>query len=189
MIYRCRVILDHQEDIFRDIEIDAAVLLEDFHNSIVQSFGFEGNEMASFYTTNEQWEQLEEIPLFDTQGFDLDSDVVSLEDTPSLEPFNMASVQLQEVLNTHTPKILYVYDFLNMWSFFVELMEVAEPVSGCDYPCLIYSHGAITDHTLNPSIGDSLQEELDLYGLEDEDELDDDIFSNSDFVDLDSIDM
>ena len=55
MIYRLRVILDNdtEDDIFRDIELDKTSNLEDFHNTISQSFGFEGNEMASFYLTDQ----------------------------------------------------------------------------------------------------------------------------------------
>ena len=65
MIYRFRIILDTHEDVFRDIEIEASNTLEDFHNAITQAFGFDGQEMASFYTSNELWEEDEEIPLFD----------------------------------------------------------------------------------------------------------------------------
>jgi hypothetical protein len=65
MIYRFRIILDTKEDIFRDLEIEPSSSLEDFHYAIAQSFGFGGQEMASFYTTNENWEQGEELPLLD----------------------------------------------------------------------------------------------------------------------------
>ena len=65
MIYRFRIILDAQEDIFRDLEIEASASLEDFHYAIAQAFGFGGNEMASFYTTHDNWEQGEELPLLD----------------------------------------------------------------------------------------------------------------------------
>jgi hypothetical protein len=57
MIYRYRIILDAKEDVFRDIEIGSENTLEELHNSITQAFGFEGNEMASFYVSNENWEQ------------------------------------------------------------------------------------------------------------------------------------
>jgi len=56
MIYRFRIILDTKEDIFRDLEIEPSASLEDFHYAIAQSLGFGGQEMASFYTTNENWE-------------------------------------------------------------------------------------------------------------------------------------
>ena len=49
-----------RRDIFRDLEIEATASLEDFHYAIAQAFGFGGSEMASFYTTNDEWEQGEE---------------------------------------------------------------------------------------------------------------------------------
>ena len=65
MIYRFRIILDTQEDVFRDLEIMQDSTMEDFHNAITQAFGFAGQEMASFYVSNDEWEQGEEIALFD----------------------------------------------------------------------------------------------------------------------------
>ncbi len=53
MIYRIRIILDVKEDVLRDIEIEENATLEDFHHAINQSFGFLGNEIASFYSTND----------------------------------------------------------------------------------------------------------------------------------------
>ena len=65
MVYRFRIILDAKEDVIRDIEIEQTATMEDFHNAIIQAYGFEGQEMASFYTSNDSWEQKEEIVLFD----------------------------------------------------------------------------------------------------------------------------
>ena len=79
MIYRFRVILDIQEDVFRDIEIEGESTFEDFHNTITQSFGFGGQEMASFYLSNELWEQGEEIALFDMG--EKPGDVMVMEET------------------------------------------------------------------------------------------------------------
>ncbi len=113
MIYRFRVILDAKEDVFRDIEINSENTLEEFHNSIIQAFGFEGNEMASFYVSNEQWEQGEEIALFDlSEGMD------------SIRIMNETS--LDDVTHKKQPRLIYVYDFLSMWTFLVELADVAD---------------------------------------------------------------
>jgi len=67
MIYRFRIILDNdtEDDIFRDIEIRKTDTLEDLHNAITQSFDFDGSEMASFYLSDNDWNQGEEISLFD----------------------------------------------------------------------------------------------------------------------------
>ena len=102
MIYRLRVILDVKQDVFRDLEIEASASLDTLHLSITQAFGFLGNEMASFYRTNEEWVQGEELPLLDLG--DVDS-------------------RAQEPLNTFFDadhhKLIYVYDFFNLWTFFI----------------------------------------------------------------------
>ena len=132
MIYRFRVILDTEEDIFRDIEIHQDATLEDFHNSITQSFGFDGLEMASFFTSDDEWRQDEEIALFDMGE--------------SANPLRvMSETKIDEVVSTEQTRLIYVYDFLSLWTFFVELADVAEVVEGTTYPNLMYVHGQIPD--------------------------------------------
>ncbi len=132
MIYKIRIILDANEDIFRDIEIEAEDSLEEFHNSIAQSFGFLGNEMASFYTCDEEWNQDEEIALFDMS--ENGSDVRLMNEN-----------YLEDVLTTNTPKLIYVYDFLNMWTFFVELADIVAEEAGKSYPNLLFSFGELPE--------------------------------------------
>ncbi len=132
MIYKVRIILDAKEDIFRDIEIDAASTMEEFHNAITQSFGFLGNEMASFYTCDEEWTQNEEIALFDMSENGSEVRLMN-------ENF------LEDVLTENTPKLIYVYDFLNMWTFFVELADIVEKESGVAYPNLLFSFGELPE--------------------------------------------
>ena len=64
-IYRIRAILDDSEDVIRDFEIEVNSSLNDLHNFINKSFGFDGKELASFYKSNSKWEQGEEFPLTD----------------------------------------------------------------------------------------------------------------------------
>ena len=132
MIYRFRVILDAQEDVFRDIEIAMDSTVEDLHNSITQSFGFGGQEMACFYISDEQWQQGEEISLFDMGD-------------PEVPVRTMADTQINEVVDKNNTKLIYVYDFLSMWTFLVELAEIAEPETGKQYPYLMFAHGELPE--------------------------------------------
>lgn len=132
MIYKIRIILDTEEDIFRDIEIDGNSTLEDFHNVITQSFGFLGNEMASFYTCDDRWNQIDEISLFDMS--DQSPDVRLMHHTT-----------INEVMSKASPKLIYLYDFLNMWTFFVELAGIDDPEAGRLYPNLLFSIGDIPE--------------------------------------------
>ncbi|HET7360305.1 MAG TPA: hypothetical protein VFI78_00060 [Salinimicrobium sp.] len=130
MLYRFRVILDAHDDVFRDIEILSDSTLEDFHNTILQSFGFDGTEMASFYLSNDEWAQGEEISQFDMA-----------EGGSSIRLMNETS--LDDVVSEDSTKLIYVYDFLNLWTFMVELAEITEPDTNMDYPNLMFVHGQI----------------------------------------------
>ncbi len=132
MIYKIRIILDAEDDIFRDVEVEDTETLEDFHNAITQAFGFMGNEMASFYTCDEEWNQDEEIALFDMGENGSDTRL-------------MAHTKLNDVLTEESPKLIYVYDFLSMWTFFVELADIVEKEDGRTYPNLLFSFGELPD--------------------------------------------
>ncbi|MCL6272744.1 plasmid pRiA4b ORF-3 family protein [Muricauda sp. 2012CJ35-5] len=132
MIYKIRVILDAEEDIFRDLEIENSQSLEEFHNAITQAFGFGGSEMASFYTCDEEWNQEEEFALFDMS--ETGSDVRLMNETA-----------LDDVLTESNPKMIYVYDFFSMWTFFVELADIVEKEDGRSYPNVLFSFGELPD--------------------------------------------
>lgn len=167
MIYRFRVILDNdtEDDIFRDLEIRKNATLEDLHNVITQSFGFDGTEMASFYMSDDDWNQGEEFSLFNlSEGLD----AVSL----------MNETALDSILNENQTKLIYVYDFFSMWTFFVELAEIVDEVEGVDYPNLMFVHGQIPDEA--PQKAFEADDDFDDYN-EFDDDFDLDDYDNMDF--------
>lgn len=157
MIYRFRIILDANEDVFRDIEIEGASSLEELHDSITQAFGFAGQEMASFYVSNDLWEQGEEIALFD------------MNETPgSIRMMNETAIEA--VTSEDQTKLIYVYDFLNLWTFLVELAEIAEREEGKHYPNLMFAHGQIPEEAPEKEfVADLEDENSEEYDLDPED--------------------
>jgi hypothetical protein len=113
------------------LEIRETDSLEDLHNIITQSFGFDGTEMASFYISDDQWNQGEEISLFD------------LSDDNSARLMNETTIS--DVVHEVSPKLIYIYDFLSMWTFYVELAEIVDEAESTDYPNLMFVHGQIPD--------------------------------------------
>ncbi|MHC5354563.1 IS1096 element passenger TnpR family protein [Myroides sp. LJL115] len=169
MVYKFRVILDTEEDIFRDIAILEEDTLEDFHNAIVNAFGFDGMEAASFYLCDDQWEQADqEISLFD-----MGDDDASL---------SMASTKINQVLDKEQTKIIYVYDFMNMWTFFVELGAIEQEEPSGVYPDLLFSHGELPDSMPAKNFTTDPMSSDDIYGdYEDDLDSDDyDIFDGDD---------
>lgn len=109
-MYKVRVILDTKEDVIRTITVDNSINLEELHQLIAKSFGFNGQEMASFYRADHEWNQGEEIPLFNMSEFG--------------DSISMSTCFLEETLPEINHKLIYVYDFLQMWSFYVEVVDI-----------------------------------------------------------------
>lgn len=162
MVYKFRVILDAEDDVFRDIAILDDDTLEDLHNAIFNAFGFDGMEVASFYTCDETWNQEEEISLFDT------GDIAG-------EQKIMSDYKLSDILDKQNTKIIYVYDFINMWTFLVELAAIEEQVVGNTYPETIFSHGEMPDEAMEKNFEADMHD--DIYG-EFEDDIDEDDLDN-----------
>jgi hypothetical protein len=105
MKYNIRVILESKENVIRDIEINSDCLLSELHYYLIECFDLNKNELASFYTTNNELEIIDEIPL------------VSFEDRGP----NMENTKLEIVLDEHNNNLIYVHDYMKMWRFLIEL--------------------------------------------------------------------
>ena len=105
--------LEYKEDIIRDIEIASNSNLEDLHIAILTAFELDKNELASFYMTNDDFELLQEIPLF------------AVEDKEN-SMLGMNEVIISSILTEQGSQLLYVYDFMKMWRFLVSLTETSE---------------------------------------------------------------
>lgn len=130
MIYKIRVILDTKEDVIRTLLVSSKITLEEFHKLIAEVYGFNGQEMASFYRSDDEWNQGEEIPL------------CSMDDAP--DALCMSTTTLEQNIEDPEEKLIYVYDYLNMWTFYCELIEVTSTTES-EIPKLILSIGNVPD--------------------------------------------
>ena len=161
-MYKVRVILDTKKDVIRTLVVNEVKSLEDLHFDIAKSFGFNGQEMASFYRTNENWDQGEEIPLVD-----MDDGIVP-----------MGQEQIDNVFDAENHHLIYVYDFLDLWTFFIELVEIGENELTTLYPNLIFAQGEVPEEAPQKDfVAD--EKESDEFGNEDEEGIDD--FNDADF--------
>ena len=174
--YTFRVVIDTEEDIFRDIVILENQNFEEFHHSIIAAFGFEGDQMASFYMSNEEWDKGEEIGLMD----------MSFEDNKG--PASMKNTLIGNMVKMPHQKILYVYDFLKMWIFYIELIEegVENPEDGYPYVKLSFGEAPDESSKIIPDLIDNL--------YNDDSSIEDDVndvfneFDNDDFENFENID-
>ena len=120
--------------------------------------------MASFYISDDEWNQGEEISLFDMSEGGSDIQL-------------MSQTILNSAVTENRTKLIYVYDFLSMWTFMVELGEVVEEAQGTDYPNLLFVHGQVPgeapEKVFEAEGGeDPFDEFEDGYGTDDYDHLD-----------------
>lgn len=147
MVIRFRVLLDTEKDVFRDIALEDDSTFEDLHLSILAAFEWEANQMASFYESNEEWEKGSEIPLMD----------IAEEFGPEKKKV-MSDVLLTEVIKEPGQKLLYVFDFMLMWCFYVDVVSFSDEKAEEGYPLLIMAVGDAPNQML--------KEDLDFSGPE-----------------------
>ena len=113
MINIIRIHLEHKDDVIRDIAISSEKTIEDLHFKIIDALKLDKNEMASFYITNDEFEILQEIPLFKID--DKENSMLA-----------MKEITVGAVFPEVNTQVLYVYDFLKMWRFSITFIEELE---------------------------------------------------------------
>ena len=174
--YKFRVVLDTEgsSEIFRDIVISSNENFEILYRAIITAFDFSGQELASFYVSNENWEKGHEIALMDME---LNESL----NTPSI----MQETVLSDLVTAPKQKFILVYDFLRMWCFMIELVTTLPETY--DNPMLDMSVGTAPDELSREiDFNSDMEAPMDLGN-----EIDD-IFSESseddDFEDFENID-
>ena len=165
MAYKIRVILDVKEDVIRDIFVSNSSDLEQLHFLITKSMGFNGQEMASFYRTDNEWNQGEEIPLFNM--------------SENGEELSMKSCVISETIPKVGDKLLYVYDFMNLWTFFIEVLEVNEEKASCTSPISFAFGDAPEEAPEKEFVSEKTSDDFDAFGNENDlENIDDFDFDN-----------
>jgi hypothetical protein len=167
-----RVLLDTEQntEIFRDILIDENDNFESLYQAIISSFNFEGEQMASFYMSNDDWDKGHEISLMDMNYGD-----EAVDEKASV----MSAAIIRDFMHESDQKVILVYDFMRMWIFLIELIDKEERF--VKTPEVLLAIGIAPPEDSRMTNLDSEDDEF--LGLEDElDEDDDDIFGD-DFED------
>ena len=113
MKYLIRITLESKEDIIREIEISSKDKLVDLHDYLIKIFDLNTKELASFFTVDNDLEIQQEIPLFSFE-----------ENNPKMEDF-----KLENLLFEKNDKLIYLFDYMKMWRFLVELIDIQEGIA------------------------------------------------------------
>lgn len=158
MIYKIRIILDAKDDVFRDVEIKPTQNLFALHKGIKSAFSLMSDELSSFWLSNENWDQIKEIPLED------------MSEDESQE--TMSDFLVQEIFEQVGDRMIFVYDYLTMWTFYVELLEIIEKKAVLNYPLTAYRYGNMPMKNSQRKITPIFDEEIEDEESDDEVDLD-----------------
>ena len=151
MQLKFRIILNVEENVFRDIVIDSNITLIEFSKIISSEFGFDSSEISTFHHSNENWEQLDEIKIYKIDELD------QIMDKTPISNFFLYKGD----------KLIYIYDFLNYWTFFIELYEIDESAKVDSYKCI----NSVGEVPKNPPSDifyiNSVKEDIDELDLDD----------------------
>lgn len=122
-VYLIRCVLDTSEDVIRDIVLLPNSDLNLLQRAILNAFELEQGEMSSYFRSSEDWEQGAEISMMD---FD-----------PATGRNALDNENVGGCFREIGSRMLYVYDFLRLWTFYLELVAILEPDMDKTYPRLV----------------------------------------------------
>ena len=124
-VYKFKITFEEFDDISRQIEIKASQSFLELHKSILSSIAFDDRHMASFYLSNDNWARGQEITMEDMSEGD---------DAEKSTPIMKTSL-LQDFIDDPHQKLVYVYDFMEMWTLRLELCGIEmKDKPGIQYP-------------------------------------------------------
>lgn len=158
MEFFLRVIADTDDTILKEVRIKGGASMKNLHEHLFSEFGLNPGEMASFYYSTTNWDQGDELPMFA-----MDENMPSMEGT-AVEQFF-----------ANTKNGLYVYNFLDMNIFYLEVVKT-EQEEGFEDFVVLSSVGELPKSEVSntaheaPSIDPSEMSDAELnalYGLDD----------------------
>jgi hypothetical protein len=133
MIYRFKITFEDNEDVYREIEIKSTQTFEDFHNTIIQSIGFDNQHNASFFISDDYWRKGEEIRLKPAEGLR-----------------QMGKCKMALLIDDPHQKFVYIYDPKVQWTFMVELLKIVPDDAKATYPKIAKTAGeSPKQHNIN----------------------------------------
>ena len=112
MVYHFKMTSIESPDFERQFNIDAQSSFADFHKCIQDTCSYDTDQLASFFVAAKQYGRQIEITLLD-MGLN------------RFQPLIMGRTKLNEMISDSGQRLLYVFDFFNDRSFYIELIQIS----------------------------------------------------------------
>lgn len=111
-ILKFRAYFEEDESVYRDIVIKHTHTFYDLHEFILKAYEFDSKHDATFYRSNDNWQQGREISL------------KKYDKAYTHEPLIMEETTLGSEIRDPNQKFIYEYDFTKKWLFLIELINI-----------------------------------------------------------------
>ena len=112
MLYKFLILSDEVDDFMREITIDASATFFDLHNAILDSVGYEKDQITSFFLCDDSWEKQQEITL------------IEMETSSEYDNLVMDTTALEDYVTEEKQKLLYYFDLMADRAFFITMQEL-----------------------------------------------------------------
>ncbi len=131
MTFRFRMLSDENDGFIREYEIPYDMTLLDFHRFICHDLRYDPDNMASFFTSDAQWNKLREFTLFDL------GDGAGNPDEGM--PVPMEEVHVGQIIHKNRDRLIYLFDMLNDRSLYLELVKAKKSDTQPFTPAVVLS--------------------------------------------------
>lgn len=136
-VYRFKVFLEDNEDVFRDIDIKAAQTFEQFHTIIQEAFKFDAKHASAFFVSDDYWRKGQEITLR-KEDLPLEEEEIRKNVDPKKL---MSDTKIAKFIEQPHQRFVYVFDPVVQWTFLVEMIKIVEENTKLNYPSIVKSYG------------------------------------------------
>ena len=136
-VYRFRVIIEDNDDVYRDIDIKSVQTFEELHNSIQEAFKFDNKHAASFFVSDDYWRKGLEVTLR-KEDLPLTPEEIRLQVPPKKL---MSETKIAKLIETPHQRFVYVFDETVQWTFLLEMMKIITEDAKGKYPIISKSIG------------------------------------------------
>ena len=136
-IYKLRVVLEENDDVYRDIEIKSGQTFEELHEAIQEAYKFDKKHAASFFVSDDLWRKGQEITL---RKEDLPLDEIDIRKKADPKKL-MAETKIAKYIEQPRQRFVYVFDPAVQWSFLIELIKIDADNPKTKYPVCVKTVG------------------------------------------------
>jgi hypothetical protein len=136
-VYKFKIFIEDNEDVYREIEILSGQTFEDFHSIIQDAYKFDKKHAASFFVSDDYWRKDQEITLR-KEDIELDEDEIRKGVSPKKL---MSTTKIAKYIDSPRQRFVYVFDPSVKWTFCIELMKILSDNPKGTFPSITKSTG------------------------------------------------